>query len=70
VRDEVQTTQPPMMLVEEDSLDLEVDLPLKIVSTLLLWDMENMYGALKGPCKYSRTIGTIELHDFIRKFNT
>jgi hypothetical protein len=53
------------MLEEEDSLDLEVDLPLKIGFTMLLWDMEDMCGTSKGPCQYLGVVNTIELDDFI-----
>jgi hypothetical protein len=30
-----------------------------------LWDMEEMHETTKRPCRYSRTVGTIELDDFI-----
>jgi len=53
------------MLVEENSLDLEVDLPLKIVFAPLLWDMENMYGTSKGPRQYLGMVNTIKLDDYI-----
>jgi len=53
------------MLVEADSLDSKVDLPLKIVFTPLLWDMEDMYGTFKGPRQYLGMVNTIELDDFI-----
>jgi hypothetical protein len=41
---------PPIVLMDEDFSNLEVDLPLKTIFTPLLWDMEDMHGALKGPC--------------------
>jgi hypothetical protein len=41
-----------------------------VLTTPLLWDMDDMYGATKGPHRYSRAIGTIELDDFIKKINS
>jgi hypothetical protein len=43
--------QPPTPLTlspKEDSLDFEVELP-SIMLVPLVWDMEDMYGASKGP---------------------
>ncbi|PTQ47547.1 hypothetical protein MARPO_0007s0008, partial [Marchantia polymorpha] len=33
-------------------------------------DMDGMYGAMKGPRRYSGAVGTIELDDFIQEFDT
>ncbi|PTQ40682.1 hypothetical protein MARPO_0038s0037 [Marchantia polymorpha] len=33
-------------------------------------DMDGMYGAMKGPRRYSGAVGTIELDDFIHEFDT
>jgi hypothetical protein len=32
--------------------------------------MEKMYGATKGPRRYSRVFGAIELDDFIQEFDS
>ncbi len=60
---------PVVVLMEDDSSNLEVDLPLKTISTPLLCDMEDTYGASKVHSPYSGAIGTIKLNDFIQKFN-
>jgi hypothetical protein len=39
---------PPTLSLEGDSLDFEVKLP-SIGSIPLVWNMEDMYGASKGP---------------------
>jgi len=60
--------KPPMalvMFVEADSLDSKAYLPLKIVFTPLLWDMEDMYGTSKGPRQYLGMVNIIEFDDFI-----
>lgn len=36
----------------------------------LVWDMEDKYGASKGPCGFLGVVGTTELDDFIREFDT
>jgi hypothetical protein len=36
-----------------------------LVTTPLLWDMEDVYGATKGLHQNLKAIGTIELGDFI-----
>jgi hypothetical protein len=61
---------PPIMLMEEESLNLKVDLFLQKKFAILLWDMEDMYGTSKGCRWYSRTISTIKLDDFIQEFDT
>ncbi len=48
-----------------DSLDSEIFFSPKVVTPPLLWDMEEMHETTKRPCRYSRTVGTIELDDFI-----
>ena len=40
------------------------------ISPPLLWDMDEMYGASKGPRRFSGALGTIELDDFIQEFDT
>ncbi|OAE21617.1 hypothetical protein AXG93_939s1250 [Marchantia polymorpha subsp. ruderalis] len=40
------------------------------VPTPLIWDMDGMYGAVKGPRRYSNAVGTIELDDFIQEFDS
>jgi hypothetical protein len=35
-----------------------------------VWDMEDMYGASKGPRRFSKVVNTIKMDDFIREFNT
>jgi hypothetical protein len=32
------------------------------------WDMEEIYGATRGPQRFSGRIGTIELGDFMQEF--
>ncbi len=44
-----QPPTPPTLSPKGDSLDFEAELPL-VVSIPLVWDMEDMYGASKGPC--------------------
>jgi hypothetical protein len=41
-----------------------------VVTTPLLWDIEDIYGATKGHQQYSRVIGTIELNDFIHELDS
>ena len=43
---------------------------LSSVAAPLIWDMDGMYGAMKGPRRYSGAVGTIELEDFIQEFDT
>jgi hypothetical protein len=43
----------------------EIDFSLRFVTTPLLWDMEEMYGATNWPWQYLGVVGTIELDDFI-----
>jgi hypothetical protein len=54
----------------EDSSYSKIDLPLYSIFASLLWGMENTYGTSKGPCQYSRAMGTVKLDDFIREFET
>lgn len=64
--------QPPTPLTwspEGDSLDFEAELP-SIMLVPLVWDMEDMYGASKGPRRFSRVVDTIKLDDFIQEFDT
>jgi len=61
---------PPSSSSKGDSLDSEIDFSPSFVTPPLLWDMEDMYGANKGPHRYLGVIGTIELDDFIQKFES
>jgi hypothetical protein len=40
-----------------------------MVTTPLLWDMEDIYGTTKGHQQYLGVVGTIELNDFIYEFD-
>jgi hypothetical protein len=35
-----------------------------------VWDMEDLYGTSKGPCRFLGAVNNIELDDFIQEFNT
>jgi len=56
---------PPSSSFGGDSLYLDPSSPLNLITTLLLWDMDDMYGATKRPHQYSRAVSTIYLDDFI-----
>jgi len=60
---------PPSSSSWGNSLDFEIDFSPRFVTLPLFWDMEEMYGTTKGPCQYSRAVGTIEVDDFIQEFN-
>jgi hypothetical protein len=59
---------PPSSSYGGDSLDFETIFFPKLVTPPLLWYMEEIYGATKGPRQYSWVVGTIELDDSIQKF--
>ncbi len=61
---------PPSSSSRGNSLDSEINFSQRFVTPPLLWDMEEMYGTTKGPYRYSRVIGTIELDNFIQKFDS
>jgi hypothetical protein len=60
---------PPSSSFGGDFLDFEINISPSFITPPLLWDMEEMYGATKGPCQYLGAVGTIELHDFIQEFD-
>jgi hypothetical protein len=54
--------RPPTPLAfsyQENSPYLEIDLPSHLVSTLLLWDIKDIYGAFKGLYEYLGELVTI-----------
>lgn len=56
---------------EQDVVDTGCSMMISFsVSDLLIWDMDGMYGAMKGPLRYSGAVSTIELDDFIQEFDT
>lgn len=60
------------VVAEEDQSVADTESSVVIssgVPTPLIWDMDGMYGAVKGPRRYSGAVGTIEL-DFIHEFDT
>jgi hypothetical protein len=59
-----QTPTPPILSHEGDSLDSKAELP-SIVLVPFVWDMEDMYGASKGPHQFLGAVDIIELDDFI-----
>jgi hypothetical protein len=65
--------RPPSFSVEEGEesvVDTEVLVRTSCISAPLPWDMDEMYGATKGPRRFSGAMGTIELDDFIQEFDT
>jgi hypothetical protein len=50
---------PPAFSYQENSPYLEIDLPSHLVFTLLLWDIEDIYGAFKELYQYLGELGTI-----------
>jgi hypothetical protein len=67
-----QLPSPTSLVVEED--EVIVDNKFSILSSSLaapvIWDMDEGSGAMKGPRHYSGEVGTIELEDFIQKFDS
>jgi hypothetical protein len=56
---------PPSSSSGEDFSKFKIDISPRFITPPLLWDIEEMYGATKGPCQYLKVVGTIELDDFI-----
>jgi len=69
VRGAILITHSTYISILKKSSNSKVELPL-VVFVPLVWDMEDMYGVSKGLDQFSRVVGTIELDDFIRVFNT
>jgi hypothetical protein len=63
-----QPPTPPTLSLEGDSSYSKAKLP-HVRSVPLVWDMEDMYGASKGPHQVFEAIDTIELDDFIWEFD-
>jgi hypothetical protein len=59
----------PSSLSSDDYSHLKTSSPPSLINTLLLWDMENIYGTTKEPWWCSRVVGIIDQNDFIQKFN-
>jgi hypothetical protein len=47
----------PSFTSRGNSLNLKTSSPLNLVSTPLLWDMEDMYGVIKAPYQYLKVVG-------------
>jgi hypothetical protein len=67
-----QLPSPTSLVVEEDEVIVNNKssiLPSSIAA-LLIWDMDMDSRAMKGPRCYLGAVGTIELEDFIQKFDS
>jgi hypothetical protein len=67
-----QLPSPTSLVVEEDEVIVDNKssiLPSNIAAPLI-WDMDEGFGAMKGPRHCSGAISTIELEDFIQKFDS
>jgi hypothetical protein len=63
---------PTSSVIEEDEVIVD-NKPSTLSSNImapLIWDMDGGSGAMKGPQRYSGEVGTIELEDFIQKFDS
>ncbi len=60
---------PTSSVVEEDEVIVDNKSSI-LISLPLIWDMDEGSGAMKGPRRYSRAMGTIELEDFIHEFDS
>ncbi len=63
---------PTSSVVEEDKVIVNNKfsiLPSSIAAPLI-WDMDGGSGTMNGPRRYSGAVGTIELEDFIQKFDS
>jgi hypothetical protein len=60
------------LVVEEDEVivDNKFSILLSSIVAPLIWDMDGGSRAMKGPQRYSSAVGTIELEDFIQKFDS
>jgi hypothetical protein len=58
---------PTSLVVEEDEVIMNNKFSILSFSIVapLIWDMDGVFGAMKGPRHYSSAVGTIELEDFI-----
>jgi hypothetical protein len=54
---------------DNDSKKKKAVTPHRALIAPLLWDMDEMYGATKGPRMLSGAVGTIDLDDFIQEFD-
>jgi hypothetical protein len=61
---------PPTFSSQDDSLDFKANLPSHPFSTLLSWDIEDIYGTYRRLCQNLEVVGIIKLDDFIQEFNT
>ncbi len=63
---------PTSSVVEEDEVIVEnkSSILLSSIAAPLIWDMDEGSGAMKGPRCYLGAMGTIELEDFIQKFDS
>ncbi len=63
---------PTSSIVEEDKVivDNKFSILPSSIADPLIWDMDKGSGAMKGPQRYSSVVGTIELEDFIQKFDS
>jgi hypothetical protein len=59
---------PPTSL-EGTSLIYSNTIFIPFIITPLLWNMENVYGTMKGTYKYLGMVGIIELIDFIQELD-
>ncbi len=64
-----QPSTPPTISPKGNSSYFETELP-PILSVPLVCDMEDMYGASKGPYRFMGVVITIKLDDFIWEFDT
>jgi hypothetical protein len=67
-----QLPSPTSSVVEQDEVIVNNKssiLPSSIVAPLI-WDMDRGFEAMKGPRRYSGAVGTIELEDFIKEFDS
>lgn len=55
---------PPTFSSKEDFSYFQAKLP-SLMSIPFVWDIEDMYGASKKPCQFSRVVGTIKPNGFI-----
>jgi len=67
-----QLPSPTSLVVEEDEVIMnnEFSILSSNITAPLIWDMDGGSRAMKGPRRYSGGVGTIELEDFIQKFDS
>ncbi len=63
---------PTSLVVNEDKviMDNKSFILSSSIAALLIWDMDGGFGAMKGLQYYSGAMGTIELENFIQKFDS